>query len=189
MKERWEVVLAGSGGQGLIFAGTALGEAAVLEGKNATQTQSYGVASRGGFSKSEVIIDAEPVAYPMVRSADVIVALTQEAAERCAKIARDGALLICDSEAVKADIPRLRVAGLPLARAAREAGGKAVNMVALGVVVGLTGLVAPGSVEKSLAGRLPARSYEANWQAFLAGLGLVKAAGTAAVAIELPAWG
>jgi len=45
-----EIILAGSGGQGLIVAGIMLGEAAVLEGKNALQTQSYGIASRGGFS-------------------------------------------------------------------------------------------------------------------------------------------
>ncbi len=56
-KERYEVILAGSGGQGLVLSGIMLAEAAILEGKNVVQTVSYGIASRGGFSMAGVIID------------------------------------------------------------------------------------------------------------------------------------
>jgi 2-oxoglutarate ferredoxin oxidoreductase subunit gamma len=55
--QKIEIRLSGSGGQGLILAGLILAEAAAIyEGKNAVQTQSYGPEARGGASKSEVII-------------------------------------------------------------------------------------------------------------------------------------
>ena len=75
---RVEIRLAGAGGQGLLLAGLILAEAAVLyDGRNACQTQSYGPEARGGASKSEVIIDDEPVDYPKVIAADVLLALRQ----------------------------------------------------------------------------------------------------------------
>ena len=43
-----QIVLSGTGGQGLILAGIILAEAAVLDGKQAIQTQSYGPEARGG---------------------------------------------------------------------------------------------------------------------------------------------
>ena len=54
--EQHELRLSGSGGQGLILAGIILAEAALLDGKNVVQSQSYGPEARGGASKSEVII-------------------------------------------------------------------------------------------------------------------------------------
>jgi Pyruvate/2-oxoacid:ferredoxin oxidoreductase gamma subunit len=55
-REGWRVILAGSGGQGVGVGGRILALAAVLEGLNATHTQSYGACARGGPSRSEVII-------------------------------------------------------------------------------------------------------------------------------------
>ena len=57
MKERLEICLSGSGGQGLILAGIILAEAAgIYDGKEAVQSQSYGPEARGGASRSEVVI-------------------------------------------------------------------------------------------------------------------------------------
>ena len=57
MANRYEIRLAGSGGQGLILAGVILAEAAgIYDGKFVCQTQSYGPAARGGASKAEVVI-------------------------------------------------------------------------------------------------------------------------------------
>ena len=54
--KRNEIRLSGSGGQGLITAGIILAEAALLDGLNVVQSQSYGPEARGGASKAEVII-------------------------------------------------------------------------------------------------------------------------------------
>ena len=74
-----EFILAGTGGQGLILAGILLAEAAILDGRNVVQTQSYGIASRGGLSQAEVIIDDEEIIFQQVRKPDCILALTEEA--------------------------------------------------------------------------------------------------------------
>src|SRR5665647_501001 len=74
-----QIVLTGTGGQGLILAGIILAEAAVLDGKQAIQTQSYGPEARGGASRAEVIISDEPIDYPKVQKADTLLAMSQEA--------------------------------------------------------------------------------------------------------------
>ena len=56
-----ELRLSGSGGQGLILAGIILAEAAINQGLNAIQSQSYGPEARGGASKAEVIIGVEEI--------------------------------------------------------------------------------------------------------------------------------
>ncbi|RKY44545.1 MAG: 2-oxoacid:ferredoxin oxidoreductase subunit gamma, partial [Candidatus Neomarinimicrobiota bacterium] len=82
MSFRYELRLSGSGGQGLILIGKILAEAAAIyDGKNATQSQSYGPEARGGASRSEVIISDGEIDYPKAMKLDLLLALTQEACD------------------------------------------------------------------------------------------------------------
>src|SRR5512141_2209504 len=102
MADRSEIRLAGEGGQGMILAGIILAEAAAIyDGKQATQTQSYGPEARGGASRSEVVISDVEIDHPEVLSADVVVALSQEAYKKFAKSVRPGGLLIVDEDKVQ----------------------------------------------------------------------------------------
>ncbi len=77
---RFEVRIAGQGGQGIVTAGVMIGRAAsVFGGKNVTLTQSYGPESRGGASKVEVIVSDEKIHYPKIRKPNVIAIMSQEA--------------------------------------------------------------------------------------------------------------
>ncbi len=130
--ERYEVRLAGEGGQGLILAGLILAEAAVIyDHKNACQTQSYGPEARGGASKSEVVIDNEPIDYPKVISADALLAMSQEACDKYYHDLKREGLLIVDSVNVQR-VPTNRAYSAPITKIAEEATG-----VALRHVVGL----------------------------------------------------
>src|SRR5512142_1746941 len=101
MDKRTEIRLAGEGGQGMILAGIILAEAAAIyDGKQATQTQSYGPEARGGASRSEVVISDGEIDHPEVLSADVVVALSQEAYRKFAKSVHPGGLLIIDEDRV-----------------------------------------------------------------------------------------
>src|SRR5512136_3011541 len=101
MAPRTEIRLAGEGGQGMILAGIILAEAAAIyDGKMAVQTQSYGPEARGGASKSEVVIADGEIDHPEVLSADVVVALSQEAYNKYAVCIKPGGLLIVDDEKV-----------------------------------------------------------------------------------------
>ncbi len=171
MAPRREVRLAGEGGQGMILAGIILAEAAAIyDGKMAVQTQSYGPEARGGASKSEVVIAAGEIDYPEVLAADVVVTLSQEAYDQYAASLKPGGLLIVDAEKVT----RVQVAGairIPISRLAFEATGKTItaNTVALGVLVGLTGVVSRPAIEKAVAARAPRGTEEMNRKALEAG--------------------
>ena len=97
MSERLEIRLAGMGGQGMILAGVLLADAAIRDGKNAVQTQSYGPEARGGASRSEVIISSDEIDYPEVIQADVVLCMSQHACDKYAHPLKLDGLLIVDS--------------------------------------------------------------------------------------------
>jgi 2-oxoglutarate ferredoxin oxidoreductase subunit gamma len=171
ISHRSEVRLAGEGGQGMILAGIILAEAAAIyDGKIAVQTQSYGPEARGGASKSEVIISSGEIDHPEVLSADVVVTLSQEAFGKFAATVKPGGLLIVDAD--KVDSSSAPVATrLPINRIAFETTGRHItaNTVALGVLVGLTGVVSRKAIEKAVAARAPKGTEEMNQKALDAG--------------------
>ncbi len=168
---RTEIRLAGEGGQGMILAGIILAEAAAIyDGKMAVQTQSYGPDARGGASKSEVVIAAGEIDHPEVLEADVVVTLSQEAYDKYAAQVKPGSLLIVDEEKVH-HVQSLEAVKIPISRLAFEATGRSItaNTVALGALVGLTGVVSRKSIEKAVMARAPRGTEEMNRQALEAG--------------------
>jgi 2-oxoglutarate ferredoxin oxidoreductase subunit gamma len=159
-----EIRLAGEGGQGMILAGIILGEAAaIFDDKFAVQTQSYGPEARGGASKSEVIISSEEIDYPEAINSDVLVALSQEACDKYAANLKKEGLLIVDVDKV-GRVPYSSAIKVPILRMAIEATGKAIvaNVVALGLLVGLTGVVSREALEKAVMARAPKGTEEFN---------------------------
>lgn len=169
--KRTEVRLAGEGGQGMILAGIILAEAAGIYGKkNVVQTQSYGPEARGGASKAEVVISDGEIDHPEVLEADVVVTLSQEAFKKFGGSVKAGGLLIVDEEKVDSS----SVAGairIPITKLALETTGKIItaNTVALGVVVGLTGVVSMEAIEKAVQARAPRGTESMNHEALQAG--------------------
>ncbi|MEW6547621.1 MAG: 2-oxoacid:acceptor oxidoreductase family protein [Bacillota bacterium] len=180
---RWEVRLAGSGGQGLITAGIILADAAVRAGWNVVQTQSYGPESRGGAARAEVIISDEDIDYPKVTRPDLLLVMTQVACGRYAGSLKEGGLLLADGDLV-GDVPPgpYRVLRVPMTRIAREEVGRdiAANIVALGVLAAVTEIVPPGPLEQAVLARVPRQTEDLNRRALRAGMAIgVRVAGTA----------
>ena len=171
LADRFEVRLAGEGGQGMILAGIILAEAAgVYDRKNAVQTQTYGPEARGGASKSEVVISSGEIDHPEVICADVLVALSQEAFDKYAADIKPGGLLILDGDKVEPQ-PSLSAVRASITRLALEASGKTItaNAVALGVLVGMTGVVSRQAIEQAVLARAPKGTEEMNRSALLKG--------------------
>jgi len=169
--KRTEIRLAGEGGQGMILAGIILAEAAAIyDGKNVVQTQSYGPEARGGASKSEVIIAEGEIDFPEVISADVQMVMSQEACDKYAGTLKKGGLLIVDQDKV-GRVPTTRAVKAPITRLAVEATGKAItaNVVALGLLVGLTEVVSRDAIAKAVTARAPKGTEELNLTALAAG--------------------
>lgn len=168
------LVFSGSGGQGVITAAIILAEAAVIhEGMNAVQSQSYGAAARGGITRSDVILDYEPIDFPEVVQPNVMVCLTQNAYNSNLGIIRPGGILLTDPTYVqtikKVDAKQFE---LPMYNQVIEKIGKPIvyNICMLGALIGITEMIAPKSLFKVLAKRIPPDFLEMNQRAFDMGM-------------------
>jgi len=174
MIDRYEIRLSGSGGQGLILAGKILAEAAaIFDGHNAVQTQSYGPEARGGASKAEVVISDSEIDYPKAMKLDLLLALTQASCKKYSGDLKENAILIVDSDTViKLPEGNFRVYSAPIARIALEEVGKTVvtNIVALGILTKISGIVSEGAMRKAILKRVPKGTEELNMKAFDIGL-------------------
>lgn len=173
---RTEIRLAGEGGQGMILAGIILAEAAAIyDGKQVVQSQSYGPEARGGASRAEVIISDDPIDFPEVLQADILIALSQEACDKYIGDLKEDSLLVVDADNVK-DVPREDAVRLPITSTSLETTGRAItaNTVALGILTALTGIVSEGAISKAVAARAPKGTQEINLKALEAGFSLAR---------------
>ncbi len=173
MANRVEVRFSGSGGQGIILSGVILAEAAAIyDDKNAVQSQSYGPEARGGASKAEVIISDGDIDYPKATNIDILLALTQVACDKYTPDLKEGGVLIVDSQEVLS-IPEgnFKAYSIPIFQLAQEKVGKRIvaNIIALGAVVGLTGVVSRKALEEAVLSRVPRGTEDLNLTALRVG--------------------
>lgn len=172
MGERYEVRLAGLGGQGLILAGIIFAEAAgIHDGNYVTQTQSYGAAARGGFSRSDVVISDEEINYPKANNLDLLLAMSQSAYEENIRYLRPGGVLVLDSTYVNVE-GREDAIVIPFSKIARDKFGRenVANIIALGAITQVFPQVSTKSMEKAVLNRVPKAHIELNKSAFEEGV-------------------
>jgi 2-oxoglutarate ferredoxin oxidoreductase subunit gamma len=175
LAERTEIRFGGSGGQGVVLAAQVLAKAAAREGKNVLQTQAYGAEARGSLTRSEVIISEDRINYPAARKIDVLVAMSQEAANELVKDLKVTGTLIVNSTSVK-NIPptKANVRSFPITETARSKFGDDLygNMVMLGVLLRVAPVAAKESAEEAIKESTPKKAVETNVRAFAEGLRL-----------------
>lgn len=174
MTQKWDIRLSGTGGQGLILAGIILASAAVLDGYNTVQSQSYGPEARGGASKAEVIISDEAIFYPKVGDADIFLAMSQAAYDKYSPQIKDETIIIIDSTLVK-DLKEERNGKyyqIPITELAKQETGREMtaNIVALGAITGITQIVSEKALKEAILARIPAGTEELNMKALSIGL-------------------
>lgn len=172
-----EMRLTGSGGQGLILAGIIFAEAALLDGNNSIQSQSYGPEARGGASKAEVIISSEPIDFPKVETPGVLLTMTQVACDKYLKdIAPDGIIIADKTVEIDAVPAGTTLHHVPIIETAVQQMGKQIvaNIVAIGYITELLGIVSKENIEKAVLSRVPKGTEELNKKALQAGYELAK---------------
>ena len=163
---RYEIRIAGAGGQGIVLAGIILAEAGLIQNLKVAQSQRYGPETRGGNSISEVILSTTEIDYPLSIELDLLIALTQTACDRNLPDMKEEGLVIVDSEVVQR-VPWGKIIEIPFAEIARNAGEtRAVNMAALGSLVPLCPLIKRSALKKAISNRIPHEKLEANLLAF-----------------------
>ena len=170
---RIEVRLTGFGGQGIVLSGIILAKAAMHDKKGVVQSQSYGPEARGGACHSEVIISDEAIHYPLVEEADILVAMSQEALDKHMNSIKKGGILIIDSDTITRipDESEVKVTKVPATSIASEKLGKGIvaNIVMLGTLTNLTGIVSKEAMEKAALESTPRGTEETNLRALKEG--------------------
>lgn len=156
----------GFGGQGVVLLGEILGHAAMLSGKWAAQSSSYGAEARGSVSSSEVIISDSWIAYPKVEEVDILVALSQNAYDQFISRVQPQGLVLFDSSLV---VPQAeeRHHAVPATQRAREELGNPIvaNMLMLGALVEMTRIVPKEKLLEAMQARLPSSFWDLNVRA------------------------
>ena len=160
---RYDVVIAGFGGQGVLLAGNLLSYAALDEGKNVSYFPSYGVEKRGGSATCTIVIADGAVGSPVVGHPSVLVTLNQASLERFGARVLPGGICIINSSLVDAtSLSRddIQLISVPMNEIAMELGdARMVNMVALGAYVAMTGAVSIPALGSALKEALPERNH------------------------------
>lgn len=171
---RSEIRIAGAGGQGVVTAGRILAEAAILSGSNATHTQVYGPESRGGASRSDVVIATGEIGFPLANDIDLLVALSGEAYSRYQPELGERGRLVVDSRCAPIFLNG-NSCRVPVVDTARAISGSQLvtGVVALGVLQALAGVVDGEALRRAVAARVPARHRGMNLEALRAGMQLV----------------
>ncbi|MDP8220538.1 MAG: 2-oxoacid:acceptor oxidoreductase family protein [Candidatus Stygibacter frigidus] len=149
-----EMICAGFGGQGALTIGKFLVKAGMNEGKNVSWLPSYGPEMRGGTANVSTVISDKPVGSPVVAHPDIVVALNQPSIDKFGPMITPGGLLIYNEDMCPNGIDRtdINIVSAPMTSIAKEIGNlKVMNMVAIGVVMGKTGLVQKETMLKSIA--------------------------------------
>lgn len=147
-------ILAGFGGQGILFAGKVLAEAGLLEGREVLWIPSYGPEMRGGTASCTVIVADRPIGSPIVDRADHAVVLNPPSMAKYTPFVAPGGLLVINTTLIEAEPDRddVEVLEVPCTALARRAGDdKLVSIVALGALIGRRRFVEPESVHRALA--------------------------------------
>ncbi|MBU8933370.1 MAG: 2-oxoacid:acceptor oxidoreductase family protein [candidate division Zixibacteria bacterium] len=165
--DRFEMRLSGSGGQGMIFASVVLSKAiGIGSTKNVVQSQSYGPEARGGASKADVVVSDNEIYYPKAMKLDLLLAMTQEALDKYYPDLKEGGTLIIDSSMID-DVPTDKYYALEFTRIARKDVGHIMvaNVVALGAIAAITGLVSKERLVETVLERAPKGTEDKNRKA------------------------
>ncbi len=167
---RTQLRFSGSGGQGVITAAIIFAEAAVAQGFNAVQSQSYGPEARGGASKAEVIIDKEKIFHPHVKNPEFLLALTQKAADKYFHDLNPNGTLIIDSDLVPNPPKFPNTVAVPFTKLATEKLGNTLftNIIALGTVTKVSSFDID-AVKNAIFSRFPIATIENNFKALQLG--------------------
>lgn len=177
--ENCKVILAGFGGQGILFTGKLIALAAMLKGKKLSWLPSYGPEMRGGTANCHVIIDDMPIATPIVTTPNILVAMSKPSLDKFEKSVAEGGYIFVDKSLIDREVIRKDVTSIYInsTEIADNAGYQNLaNMVMLGSVLKSTGLFTPEEIERTMEKMIPSGKkdlIESNMKAVKEGYKLI----------------
>lgn len=153
MSRSVNMVLAGFGGQGVLFAGKLIAYAGLLEDREVSWLPSYGPEMRGGTANCSVVLSDKPVGSPVFSFPTELIAMNGPSIDKFAPTVVSGGLVLVNSSVVSKKVERSDVKALyvPCEGIAYEVGNpKVANMVMLGAYVAATGALKPETIEQMI---------------------------------------
>ncbi len=158
-----EIVIAGFGGQGVLFAGKILVYAGLLAGKEVSWLPSYGPEMRGGTANINVIISDTPIGSPIITNPGMLVAMNQPSLEKFENDVQKNGLIIVDSSLISLKVKRtdIKTCYIPATKLAEDAELKGLaNMVMVGKIAKELGIFDLDIVKKAASKSIPARKQD-----------------------------
>ncbi len=163
------VIIAGFGGQGILFAGQVLAYAGMYDGNEVVWMPSYGPEMRGGTANCTVVVSSDRIRSPLVPNPLGVIAMNRPSFDRFESAVRPGGVLIVNSSLIDAKASRtdIRVFEVPANHIAEELeSARVANLVALGAYVAATSAASRESILRGIdkivpEGRAPLRALNA----------------------------
>ena len=156
----YETIMAGFGGQGLLFSGKVLAHAALIENKELSWLPSYGPEMRGGTCNCSVIVSDDPVGSPIIAHPNVLMVMNEPSLDKFEDTVAAGGTIFVDSSLIARKVRRtdIEVVYIPATKMATDMEAKSLaNMVILGAIVEKLRCVNPDMVATALKETISAR--------------------------------
>jgi 2-oxoglutarate ferredoxin oxidoreductase subunit gamma len=157
------ILLAGFGGQGVLFAGKLIATAGLIEGRELSWLPSYGPEMRGGTANCSVCLSDEPIGSPLVTEPDVLIAMNQPSLDKFIGDVVPGGLVIIDSTMVPDPPARddIVLRSVPATRLAEDEGLKGLgNVVLVGKLLSEVGFCDPQSLDQAMQKCVPPKRQD-----------------------------
>ena len=148
-----QILIAGFGGQGILFAGKCLAYEGLFEDKQVSWLPSYGPEMRGGTASCSVVLSADPVGSPIVSIRDVLIAMNLPSLDKYENDTVSGGKIFVDSTLISRSVVRTDVSAyyIPATKMANDNGTPTLaNMIILGKMIKETGIVAFDSAVEAM---------------------------------------
>ncbi|NMA06870.1 MAG: 2-oxoacid:ferredoxin oxidoreductase subunit gamma [Ruminococcaceae bacterium] len=157
------IIFAGFGGQGVLFAGKVTAYAGLSQGYEVSWLPSYGPEMRGGTANCSVVIADRPIGSPLVINPDLLIAMNKPSFEKFAPLVASGGIIIYDSSLIdsKCDRDDIEIYDIKATELSQSENLKGLsNIILLGKAMKVVGILKDESIDEGLVKSVPPRKSE-----------------------------
>ena len=154
-----EILIAGFGGQGILFSGKFLAYEGLIDGKEVSWLPSYGPEMRGGTANCSIIISDSAVGSPIVSNPDILIAMNLPSLDKYEKETKKGGQIFVDSSLIERKVERddVETYYIPATKMASDEGLTGLaNMIMIGHMIAKSGIIPEKNIEKAMQKVVPA---------------------------------
>lgn len=176
-----QILIAGFGGQGILFSGKFLAYEGLIDGKEVSWLPSYGPEMRGGTANCSIILSDTKVGSPIVDKPDILIAMNAPSLEKYENAVNAGGQIYIDSSLIEKKVERTDVSVhyIPATKLAQDSGLKGLaNIIMIGLMAKHSGIIPYENIEKAMKKVVSAKKpelFELNMKAIELGYGYEEA--------------